>query len=130
MTPVATEAYMQPMRARRPRAVLVREPSETQYMRYGFDGGCLAALSESGSSMEAVEKRKSESVPGSRVTREFPIDERGCTAIGEGHQEVGSLSCVWGNANWEDSSVSATLHDFINVSLCMGLFNKTSCPSG
>lgn len=97
MTPVATEAYMQPMRARRPRAVLVREPSETQYMRYGFDGGCLAALSESSCSMEAVEKRKSESVPGSRVTREreFPSMCERANAVRRKSGDCGS-GCVWG----------------------------------
>lgn len=68
VTPVATAAYMQPMRARRPRAVLVREPSETQYMRYGFDGGCLACAERERLFDGGVRRfRKSRVVRGTRV---------------------------------------------------------------
>lgn len=68
VTPVATAAYMQPMRARRPRAVLVREPSETQYMRCGFDGGCLACAERERLFDGGVRRfRKSRVVRGTRV---------------------------------------------------------------
>ena len=76
MTPVATAAYMQPMRARRPRAVLVREPSETQDMRYGFDEGCRVALSVS---RLLLSPRSEISVDGAAlgVSREFHVSRKG-----------------------------------------------------
>ena len=106
MTPVATAAYMQPMRARRPRAVLVREPSETQDMRYGFDEGCREALSVS-RLLLSPRAQRGRRPPPPGVSREFHVSRNG--AFGG---EIGMKVLVFegGGIGWGFGMRRATAH--------------------
>ena len=89
VTPVATAAYMQPMRARRPRAVLVREPSETQYMRCGFDGGCLACAERERLFDGGVRRFRTSSGPGNPSSVDELSFSREKRKSGDGVRELG-----------------------------------------
>ena len=99
-------------------------------MRYGFDGGCLACAERERLFDGGVRRFRKASGPGNPSSVDelsFSRDgkkEIGGWSAGAGiafggtvrrERRVGGLEHAVRLRNWEDSSVSATLHDFIFV---------------